>query len=68
MEIKIINVDEIVETDHSTWAEQGEQLHNFLRNHNAWYYGKPAEDFSIREALAEAEENGKTILVVDNLS
>ena len=68
MEIKIVNVDEVVETDHSTWGEQYEQLHNFLRNNNAWYYGKVAEDFNIREALAEAEKNGKTILVVENLS
>ncbi len=67
-EIKILNVDEVVETDHSTWEEQGQQLHNFLHTNNAWYYGKPAEDFSIHEALAEAEANGKAILVVDNLS
>lgn len=35
---------------------------------NAFYYGRPKEDFSVYEAKKLAKEAGATILLLDNMS
>ena len=66
-DIKVLRVDEVVNTE-LDYAEQSKELHKYLCKNNAWYYGRPASNFNMHEALEETEKNEKTILIIDNLS
>jgi len=37
-------------------------------NKDAMYYGKPNESFSMTEAIQQAKDQGKTIILMDNMS
>jgi hypothetical protein len=51
------------------WDTQCKVLKAFMETHpNAHYYGRPNEDFFIFEAVQEAYDKGKDVIILDNMS
>lgn len=67
-EIKVISICDVPGLDSVSFDQSGEILKVFCENNNAIYYAKPKEDFSIAEAKRLAIENGKSAVVVEDLS
>lgn len=51
-----------------SWEDTSKAIHHWLGAHDAHYYARPAESFSLYEARREAAAAGKRVVVVDNLS
>lgn len=44
-------------------------LDQYLKKHqDTWYYGAPREEFSLSAAIQQAKDNGKTFVIVEDLS
>lgn len=61
-------MEEIDPDNKLTWEESGEKVREWCREHNATYYGRPRESFSECEAIEQARKEGKTCVVVEDLS
>jgi len=50
------------------YDQTGAWLRNWCCRHNATYYARPREDFSIREAREQAVRENKSTVIVENMS
>ena len=68
-EIKSVSVCDILGDNFvGDYDEECRIVKEYVKEHDAHYYGKPREDFFMFEAFEEAEAKGKSIVVVEDLS
>ena len=61
-------MDEIDPDGELSWEESGEKVREWCRDHDACYYARPKESFSTHEAIEQARKEGKSRVVVEDLS
>lgn len=68
--MKVISITEVFKDcpRFLSFEQEQEILRDALIDHDAYYYGKPAEMFNEQEAIAEAKAAGKSAVILDNLS
>lgn len=77
--VDVINICDLLEClfpgyfDSDAWMkigfdEEGEAVIKWIADNDAYYYGKPKEDFFIGEAVRECAELGKYLVVVEDMS
>lgn len=73
--IKIITICELTTklfgddySKHPSYDEETKQITQWIKENNASYYADVKEDFSIVAAVSKAGKEGKTTVVVENLS
>lgn len=68
-DVLVDHADDIYGKGGECWNTYGvEKFNAFCEKYDIHYYGRPKEDFYKYEAYEEAEEAGKTYLVMENLS
>lgn len=61
-------MDEIDPDGELSWEESGDKLMEWCDTHDACYYARPRESFSLDEAIEQARKEGKSRVVVEDLS
>jgi len=61
-------MDEIDPQDELSFEESSSLLKEWLERNNASYYSAPRENFFIYEAIDKAKAEGKSAVVVEDLS
>lgn len=61
-------MDEIDPDGKLSWEESGEKVREWCNTHDACYYARPRESFSTHEAIEQARKEGKSRVVVEDLS
>lgn len=73
-EIKVVNICDLLDVVRPNWLKdfdyerESASVMGWCRENGAHYYAAPREDFSKYVAVREAEEAGKGIVVVEDLS
>ncbi|MDF2534222.1 MAG: hypothetical protein K0R18_379 [Bacillales bacterium] len=73
--VKVVNICRLIEVlfpvrswNNPTYKEEGAKLREWLTANDAAYYADVKEDFFIWRGVDLAKKEGKTIVVVENLS
>ena len=61
-------MDEIDPEGKLSYMESGDKLMEWCDTHDAIYYARPRESFSLDEAIEQARKEGKSRVVVEDLS
>ena len=61
-------MDEIDPDGLLSYEDSGDKLKEWCRDHDACYYARPRESFSTHEAIEQARREGKSRVVVEDLS
>lgn len=66
--MKLVSINEIGMPDDLTFAESAVWLADWCEKNDAHYYGRPKDLFYEYEAVQEARAEGKSVVVVEDLS
>lgn len=72
---KVVNICDLLDilfgedwTKHPSYEEQSKVIVQWCRDSGAHLYSRPKEDFFIHEAIEEARNQSKSVVVVEDLS
>jgi len=71
-QVRVVNVCDLIDIFCDAgvhgYKDQSEAVIQWCRNSGAHYYGRPKETFFVDEAIEEARCQGKSVVVVEDLS